>query len=451
MILLPTEAKTHFDEKANSLIFALKPLSNRPQPNLLKGSMAHKPITHLTSEDLLEPIEVTQKFDGVGRFLGFELHGANIHEFLEEDAAKKLEEISDKVAGRRELEPYCDTTYVLKHLIGWVRRRRLKEIADISWVDDLLGCLNNDICDQTILVPLDGIQIEVPFKLGGVSFYYFTKSDIDAKLQQLPEENDPDLTEFRNQFRKRFQGRVYTKFQCKAEKEYAQKIAFRHTDKALEILKLFNPAAFEIRAQCFLCRMGQVIPPQWHAFNVLPNDGILLCEGVEFPYVRAYTFLVNRELLNFMQHSNFHIADKLLNKVQLTDLEQRCLEAISHFSHGVASISPQDRLLHALVAVESLLLRDSNEPIQSNLSYRIALLTTSNLEERKKAKKDLLKGYTLRSKFVHHGVKLDDVQTANRVLLLCWDAMNEVMGLTRKFDSKQALLESLEDELLSSQ
>jgi hypothetical protein len=37
-------------------------------------------------------------------------------------------------------------------------------------------------------------------------------------------------------------------------------------------------------------------------------------------------------------------------------LERDGLEAISHFAHGVASPAPQDRLMHALVAVESLLL-----------------------------------------------------------------------------------------------
>lgn len=447
MISLPPQAKTHFDKVANSFISTLKPLPARPLPKPPKGSIAHQKVTQITSDDFLGPVEPSQ-FDAFERLQGFEIHRADIHEFLPQDAAEQLQNLADKIAIRNELEAYCDASYVRDHLIGWVRRRRLQEPAETSWIDDLQAHLNNDIYDQTILIPLDGIQIEVPFKLGRVSFNYFTKSDIDAKLQQLPE-GDPDLEEFRVQFRKLYQGRVYTKFQCKAEKEYARKLAFRHTDKALEVLKLFNPASFEIRAQCFLCRMGQVIPPQWHAFLVLPNNGITLCEGIEFPHVRAYTFLINKALLNFIGHSQFRIADKLLSKTQLTDLEKRCLESISHFSHGVASVSPQDRLLHALVAVESLLLKDPNEPVQSNLGYRIALLTTSNLEERKKAKKDLLKGYTLRSQFVHHGVKLEDVQTANRVLSLCWDAMNAVVGLTPKFESKQALLDSLEDELLS--
>jgi hypothetical protein len=449
MILLPQEAKTYFDVKANSLIAALKPLPIRSQSKVPKSSMDHQQMIHLTDADLLGPIECSQ-IDVLGKLLGFEIHRDNIHEFLPTDAAEKLERIADKVARRHELKRYCDINYVRKHLVGWVRRCRLQEPASISWIDDLQGYLKNDICDQTILCPLDGIQIDGSFKLGQVTFHFFTKSDIDAKLDLLPEGEDSGIKEFRKKFRKRYQGRVYTKYQCKAEKDYAQKLAFYHTDKALEILMLFNPAAFEIRAHCFLCRLGNITPPTYHAFHVQSNDSILLREGVEFPYGPSYSFLINRQIFDCIKNSGFRIAVQLLCKVTLTDLEQRSLEAISHFAHGVLSILPQDRLLHALVAVESLLLRDSNEPVKSNLGYRVALLSTSKLEDRKKAKQDFLKGYSLRSQFVHHGAKLDDIQTANRVLLLCWSAINAVMVLTRKFETKQALLDSLEDELLTS-
>jgi hypothetical protein len=449
IILLPPEAKTHLDEKANSLISALKPLFNRPLPKPSKGSMAHKPVTHLKSADIIEPISGGQTIDGFGRFLGFKIHSADIHEFLPEEAAERLEKIAYKVAARHELQSYCDTTYVRDHLVGWIRRRRLEESSDISWTSDLQSSLTNDISDRLIFVPMDGIQIEVPFRLGQISFDYFTEDSINAILRKRPEE-DPDFKYYSEKFRKRYQGRVYAKFQCKAEKNYAQKLAFAHTDKALEILKLFNPAAFEIRAQCFLCRFGQVTLPQWHAFHASPEGNVkLLSEGVEFLYCSSYNFLVNREVLNFIQHSGFSIATQFLCKMLLTDLEKRCLEAISHFAHGVASVSPQDRLIHALVAVESLLLGDPNEPIQSNLGNRVALLVDSKLEERIKAKKDFLKGYTLRSRFVHHGTKPDDVETANRVLLLCWTVINAVLILTRKFESKQALLGNLEKELLA--
>jgi hypothetical protein len=110
--------------------------------------------------------------------------------------------------------------------------------------------------------------------------------------------------------------------------------------------------------------------------------------------------------------------------------------------------APQDRLIHALVAVESLLVKDQNEPIQGPLSRRIALLTASTLDDRKQVVADFLKGYTLRSDLVH-GRQLKNEAMANRVLQLCWVAIDVVMRRTQGFRTKEDLLRDLEDELLA--
>jgi hypothetical protein len=104
--------------------------------------------------------------------------------------------------------------------------------------------------------------------------------------------------------------------------------------------------------------------------------------------------------------------------------------------------------MHALVAVESLLLKNSTEPIQARLGQRIARLTASTLEERRQARDDFEEGYTLRSKFVHHRAKLEEVDLANRILVLCLSAVDVVMRMTLRFTTKAALLDHLDDEML---
>jgi len=449
MIVLPQEAKAHFDQKANSLIAELRPLPVRNHSQQLRGSLAHQPVAgHLRDVDFIGRVECNYA-NGLGGFRGFEIHGDSIHEFLPEEAAKNLEKITDKIARRRELRSYCSLVYVREHLVGWVRRRRLQEPADDSWTTDLLSCLKNDVYEQTILIPLQGIQITIPFTLGQVSFDYFTESSIEAMQPEVPEKNHPILIENRERNRKRYQSCVYAKFQCTSEKIHAENLAIDHTNKVLEILKLFDYAALEIRAQCSLGRMGQITPALTHCFRKLTNGRLLLHKGIDRLYTRQ--FIVDEQLLHILHQTGIGIASKLLIKTQLTDLEKRSLAALSHYAHGVSSSSLQERIIHALVAVESILHKDANEPVQSLLAYRIALLSTSKLEYRKQATIDLRKGYKLRSQFVHHGIKPDpdDVDTANRVLLLCWNTIDAVMELTKKFDTKQALLDSLEDELLT--
>jgi hypothetical protein len=441
---LPPQARTHFDREAESLITALQPLPTPSQTPLPGGSLVHIPIAaHLTDDDLLSPVEVS-RIDWLGRFRGLEVHGPDIHEFLPEQAAQQLERMADDVASRRQLRACCGTSYVVRHLSNWVRRRRLGEPADSSWTADLLASLARDVTDRTILIPLEGIQITTPFELGQVSFDYFTETAIDEMLRFVPQEN----LQIRDDWKRNYQGRVYTRYRCTAESMQAEELAAYHTDKALEILLLADFAAIDIRARSLIGRMGQVAPAQRHAFQMTPHGDLRLSRGAERA-AGVIEFRVDEQLLSIMRQPGIGMADQLLRKTQPTDLERHGLEAISHFAHGVASPARQDRLIHALVAVESLLLRDQNEPIQARLGHRIALLTASTLEERRQAVDDFHKGYALRSQFVHHGAKLTEVDLANRVLLLCLNAVDAVMRMTLSFTTKAALLNHLDDEMLA--
>jgi hypothetical protein len=445
MFGLHQEAMAYFDNKANALIAELKPLPVTKNTQNRRGSLSHRPVTKLPNEAIIGDSTYFNRF---GRLVGFEIRKANIKEFLPEESADEIEAIASKVARQRGLQKYCSPIYVRNHLVGWIRRRRLNEPSVDSWTTDLLASLTRDVCDQTILTPLEGIHIETPFRLGHVTVNYFTESLINGLLQNVSK-GDKDSEIFQEQFRKRYQGRVYTTFQYKSEKNYAQQLAFFHTDRALEVLKFLNPAALEIREQCFIGRMGQVSPAQWYAFQMQPNGKIFLSEGAEIYHGRPHYFSIDRKFLQTFQHE-ITIINKLLSKLNLSNLEKGCIEAISHFSHGVASFSPQDRLLHALVAIESLLLKSPNEPVQSNLGRRIALLATKKVQDRRNAVRDFQKGYDLRSRFVHHGTKLVDEDAANRALFLCWSAMLTVIEFTNKFDTKKGLLDYLENELLTT-
>ncbi len=232
-----------------------------------------------------------------------------------------------------------------------------------------------------------------------------------------------------------------------AEGQHAQDLAVEHTDAVLEILRMFDAAALDIRARCGFGRMGQVLPCERHVLRTGAPEQLYLSQGVEQHGV--VRFGIGKDLLELIRKSGFGLAAELLTKEQLTDLERHVLESISHYAHGVASPAPQDRLVHALVAVESLLLKDENEPIQAKLGQRMAMLTARDLASRKAAVKRLQAGYRLRSAFVHHGVKPDDAKEANEVLMLCWITLDTVAMNTKRFNSRQALLDSIDDALLS--
>lgn len=175
---------------------------------------------------------------------------------------------------------------------------------------------------------MEGIHITAPFELGQVSFNYFTEAAIDEMLRSVPQ----DVPQIREAWKSNYQGRVYARYRCTAEGVHAEELATYHTDKTLEVLRLFDFAALEIRARSLIGRMGQVAPAQRHAFQMRPNGGPLLSRGIERSGI--VQFMVDEQLLSFLRQSGIGMADQLLRKPQPTDLEERGLEAISHFARG---------------------------------------------------------------------------------------------------------------------
>ena len=440
------QAIIHFDREASNLLTFLKPIPPKPRSPTPIGSQAHVPISaHLTDNDIRSPINVSYR-DWLGGFKGFEIHDGTIHETLSEEAVIGFERLVDTVVQHQNLPSFCSANYVREHLINWIRQRRLGQPIEVSWVAALLKQLAHAVVEQCILVPVVGIQISDRFKLGRVEFDFFRESSIADMTRFIPE-GTPILAEFRERMKKTYQGCVYAEYKCVAEKTHAEQSAIYHTEKALDLLRMFELAAQDIRARSVLGRMGDVAPMQRHTFTVGSTGELFLSDGLERE--GCIDFILDSELWSLLRNSQIYIANDLLQKDKLSDLEKNCLEALSHFAHGIRSHAPQDRLLHAMVAVESLLLRDGNEPVQSKLGYRIALLTARDLESRRRAQRAFLDGYVLRSRFVHHGARPTEIETANQCLRLCWDTVGAVFKSSQHFTDKKALLDRLEDEILS--
>jgi hypothetical protein len=309
---LPPQAKVHYDREAKSFVAALQPLLTPGPPLPPQGSLGHVPrMAHITESDIVGRIDV-DNIDYLGRLQGFEVRGTDIHEFLSQDAAERLQHTAEEVAQKREPREYCGGSYVLRHLVVWVRRRRLRESAESSWTDDLLKNLARDVRDQEILIPLEGIQIDLPFELGQVAFNYFTESAIHEMVQRMSQDT-PSLAEVHDHLRRNYQGRVYTRYRCTAESMHAEELAIQHTDKALEILRMFDSAASDVRARSPIGRMGQVSPAQQHAFLMDP-DGALRSLSIGIERTNAVDFMVHGPPLAQVRQSGIGLADQLLRK-----------------------------------------------------------------------------------------------------------------------------------------
>lgn len=103
-----------------------------------------------------------------------------------------------------------------------------------------------------------------------------------------------------------------------------------------------------------------------------------------------------------------------------TQFKSVLLAAIRLFARGVAQPEPEDRLVHAMVALETLLLKNSSGQIKTTLQRRCSVALSRYGSDREKVVDILGRAYKLRSNYLHHGRQLapdalDTVQGALEV------------------------------------
>jgi hypothetical protein len=102
-----------------------------------------------------------------------------------------------------------------------------------------------------------------------------------------------------------------------------------------------------------------------------------------------------------------------------------------------------------LIALETLLLRDTNEAVQDNVATRVAFLIGKNVDERRSIIADFKVGYSLRSGFVHHGSLIDEAEKAEKFLAIAWHAIMVLLDSPIRFKNRSELLRYLEDRKLA--
>jgi len=102
-----------------------------------------------------------------------------------------------------------------------------------------------------------------------------------------------------------------------------------------------------------------------------------------------------------------NIIEKQRQWMPLSPLEKRLINGLTWYGDGWKEQVPVARLVKFAVALESLLMTGSTEPISETLAERVALLCGFDIQERQQLHAETKKVYTVRSKAVH-GAKSQD-------------------------------------------
>ena len=139
------------------------------------------------------------------------------------------------------------------------------------------------------------------------------------------------------------------------------------------------------------------------------------------------------EFINLMSQAGLQILSELLTLEKPTEFQESLIDSLFAYLRHTVAKDLSDKLLFIFTALDSFLLKGENEPIQQNISERIACVIGKNTADRRNIIKNIKMMYGLRSKFVHHNQQIDDLDILEEFLQIVWNFYFEMIHINENF------------------
>lgn len=395
-------ARDKIDSLANALLLKVKPLELRaPQP-----SFPHEvPIAaNLSHEDILDvPALGAKNVFGDWVWRGF-LHNGTIYGLSEKDY-EELQRVLDEVLKTRWIRSYCGKDFVEETVFFWCRAR-LRAEAQPALSEFIATAALEHVQGYEIFVPIAHLIVQSGFEFGCVRIESITRQFLDGQEARMPADADQitrdNVQQFYSDLRKDIQGRAAVFVRVKAVPQYAEKRAVQIAEIAIALLRLFSAAAYSPWAVCPCAIKGSEFIPETMTFFSHDGNSFQFHKRVAADGVIFWN-LLDAEL-SAIQQSGLDKLGVLIDSAALSPFQIRTRAAVLAYSNGLVLPDVNERLVHSLSAMETLLLGSSSAPIQQTLADRMAFLISRDPAERRAIGENVRAVYGMRSDYIHHRV-----------------------------------------------
>lgn len=242
--------------------------------------------------------------------------------------------------------------------------------------------------------------------------------------------------------RSRFQSCAAATVTVLAEPLRAREIAAERAQYSIAALRFFHPANMTPYVRCCCTLAGTENVSTTSSFNVV---GGLIRNSEDSVLSKVdSTWALSDEAIRGLRAAGLDKLSELLKKEKRSKFEDELLDAVVIYSRNSLIDDVASRLIYVLAGVESILLRDSNEPIGKNIAERLAFLVGVTLDERISIRNTVACVYSIRSAFLHHGQMFDEMETLELFMKFVWRGFHRLIECSGGYQTKQELIEALE-------
>ena len=435
---LHPDAKTRF----NNLARALLDLVTTFRDSARSAGSGFSPKTfaqhRLTDADIAGDIQCRYE-DRDGKQTGIAVAEAGgLRTGLIDSGYEKLEALAAAMARTQPFKSTASQAFLTDQLFDWViRKRRGHDSAEC--VDVVLDALGKAVVEHRLLFPVSDLYVQSPLTLGSVRVSTFPESI----FEDLESRRSEQCAQLAQSLRGDFQGVAVVEATVVAEPIRAQELACQQVDLAIGVLRFFTPSGVTSR----LARWGHAPLRTDRVFITDPSGKFLSTSGAVLD--RPIAMVLSDELRGILLDVGLSEVCDILARDSLTDFEKVLLSGMVTFGRAALSSDLREKMIWYCAGLESLLVRDSSEPILQNLGDRLALFTYDKVETRSAVVRDIKAAYALRSRFLHHGVQIADGDVVQRFARHGLSFFSRTAKAGSAFDSKHKFLDHIDRLKLS--
>jgi hypothetical protein len=442
------DAAVNFENRANSLLLEIAPAT--PPPRTESSFRPERFIAaHITAADIIGEIrmglvdstgaEVAKHFVHQGRMIGFE-----------GESFRKLRELSESMQRTKGVREKVSTTLVASLVFDWTRERYQSTTA-LPMVEYVLSKAAERIEDQELWIPISMLHIQSDFRVGRITLRTIGSALFDRWLEEANRQVTPHdsekIQELVRRERKKLQGLAAATIVINAEPERAREIAFEEAEDALALLRFFSPANHHPEHVAYCTVLGKE-NCETYTHLTIRNERLVETASGMVDKGRSEWIITDSDLMLF-QRAGLEALSRLQVSENRSSYQERLLDALQLYSKSCLSKDLADRLIYILIPLESIFLKDENEPIQQNIAERMAFFMRNRASERREIIAILRKVYSLRSSFLHHGKSLEDVETLRVFMRIAWECFCYLIQNVDRFRTVEQLLSAIEEARLS--
>ncbi len=442
-------AATNFNDKASGLIKLIEEFPIEKQKNSSFHSDLHVAAS-ITEKDIIGDIEVAIS-DYRGNTIQQFFHFNNKRFGFSKSNYSDFREIAERIQTLAAVRSVLSLSFVEKKLFSWISKKYNGLNVPDLFIEYLNSETNAVIKTITSWIPIANLEVEVAFAVSGSEIRPFSKVMIDKwapKIDALDGENKENALKLFKKIRKDYQGLAAVVTTTTSEPEYANDYALEEAQKVTAILGIFSGATLVPDIKCVSNIKGSEHIAQSTTFLEGDKDSFQMISGIIDKSSAKYWRLGQRDIIE-IQKTGLGTISSLLTSDSPTDFEKSTLNAIFLYSKSAFTADPVEKVVYMLSSLESILLKNENEPIQQNLAERIAVFTAQELAKRKAIIKMVKSIYGVRSRYLHHGHSSSELKLISEFMMQVWIFYIQLLENVTRFRTQEEFVNAIDDHKLS--